>query len=85
MSAKDHRPWGWFEILATQNRFQVKRIMVSPGAALSLQSHNHRSEYWIVVEGTIRVTVDDKIQPTAHLVPSLPRWIFCRPKSLKRI
>ncbi|MDA1238275.1 MAG: cupin domain-containing protein, partial [Proteobacteria bacterium] len=59
---KDHRPWGWFEILATQNRFQVKRILVNPGAALSLQSHNHRSEHWIVVEGTIRVTVDDKIQ-----------------------
>ena len=46
----------------TQNRFQVKRILVNPGAALSLQSHNHRSEHWIVVEGTIRVTVDDKIQ-----------------------
>ena len=59
---KDHRPWGWFEILATQDRFQVKRIMVNPGAALSLQSHNHRSEHWIVVEGIIRVTVDDKIQ-----------------------
>ena len=49
VSANDHRPWGWFEILATQNRFQVKRIMVNPGAALSLQSHNHRSEHWIVV------------------------------------
>ena len=36
--------------------------MVNPGAALSLQSHNHRSEHWIVVEGTIRVTVNDKIQ-----------------------
>ena len=62
VSPKDHRPWGWFEILATQSRFQVKRIFVNPGAALSLQSHNHRSEHWIVVEGTIRVTVDDKIQ-----------------------
>jgi len=62
VSLKDHRPWGWFEILAMQNRFQVKRILVNPGAALSLQSHNHRSEHWIVVEGTIRVTVDDKIQ-----------------------
>ena len=62
VSPKDHRPWGWFEILATQGRFQVKRIFVNPGAALSLQSHNHRSEHWIVVEGTIRVTVNDKIQ-----------------------
>ncbi|MDB4229138.1 mannose-1-phosphate guanylyltransferase/mannose-6-phosphate isomerase [Paracoccaceae bacterium] len=62
VSSKDHRPWGWFEILATQSRFQVKRILVNPGAALSLQSHNHRSEHWIVVEGTIRVTVNDEIQ-----------------------
>jgi len=62
LSTKDHRPWGWFEILATQGRFQVKRIFVNPGAALSLQSHNHRSEHWIVVEGTIKVTVDNNIQ-----------------------
>ena len=62
MSPKDHRPWGWFEILAAQNQFKVKRILVNPGAALSLQSHNHRSEHWVVAEGTDRVTVDDKIQ-----------------------
>lgn len=54
----DHRPWGWFETLALANRFQVKRIVVKPGAALSLQSHVHRSEHWIVVSGTARVTVD---------------------------
>ena len=62
VSQKDHRPWGWFEILATQGRFKVKRIFVKPGAALSLQSHKHRSEHWIVVEGKIKVTVNDKIQ-----------------------
>jgi mannose-1-phosphate guanylyltransferase / mannose-6-phosphate isomerase len=55
---KDHRPWGWFESLAVGPRFQVKRIHVHPGAALSLQSHFHRSEHWIVVEGTAKVTVD---------------------------
>ena len=49
---KDHRPWGWFESLALGDRFQAKRICVKPGAALSLQSHQHRSEHWIVVEGT---------------------------------
>ena len=59
---KDHRPWGWFESLALGERFQVKRICVKPGAALSLQSHNHRSEHWIVVAGTAKVTIDDKIQ-----------------------
>ena len=59
---KDHRPWGWFESLALGERFQVKRIRVKPGAALSLQSHNHRSEHWIVVEGTAKVTIDDEVK-----------------------
>jgi len=58
---KDHRPWGWFESLVIGNRFQVKRIHVHQGAALSLQSHVHRAEHWIVVEGTARVTVDDTV------------------------
>ena len=55
---KDHRPWGWFESLTLSDRFQVKRILVNPGAALSLQSHHHRSEHWIVVEGTAKVTIN---------------------------
>ncbi|MDX1779850.1 MAG: mannose-1-phosphate guanylyltransferase/mannose-6-phosphate isomerase [Thalassovita sp.] len=55
---KDHRPWGWFESLVVGDRFQVKRIHVHPGAALSLQSHHHRAEHWIVVQGTAQVTVD---------------------------
>ncbi len=56
----DHRPWGWFESLVVGDRFQVKRIHVHPGAALSLQSHHHRSEHWIVVEGTAKVTIDQE-------------------------
>ena len=59
---KDHRPWGWFESLVVGGRFQVKRILVHPGASLSLQSHVHRSEHWIVVEGTARVTLEDEIK-----------------------
>jgi len=59
---RDHRPWGWFESLAVGNRFQVKRIHVHPGAALSLQSHHHRAEHWIVVEGTARITIDDSVE-----------------------
>ena len=59
---KDHRPWGWFESLVVGGRFQVKRILVHPGASLSLQSHFHRSEHWIVVEGTARVTVDEEVR-----------------------
>jgi mannose-1-phosphate guanylyltransferase / mannose-6-phosphate isomerase len=58
---KDHRPWGWFEQLALGDRFQVKRIVVNAGAALSLQSHHHRSEHWIVVQGTAKVTLGDKV------------------------
>lgn len=59
---RDHRPWGWFESLVVGKRFQVKRIVVHPGAALSLQSHHHRAEHWIVVEGTARVTVDAEVR-----------------------
>jgi mannose-1-phosphate guanylyltransferase/mannose-1-phosphate guanylyltransferase/mannose-6-phosphate isomerase len=58
----DHRPWGWFETLILADRFQVKRIHVHPGAALSLQSHHHRSEHWIVVQGTARVTVGEEVK-----------------------
>ncbi|NNK17428.1 MAG: mannose-1-phosphate guanylyltransferase/mannose-6-phosphate isomerase [Sulfitobacter sp.] len=56
---KDHRPWGFFETLILSESFQVKRIVVNPGAALSLQSHKHRSEHWIVVVGTAKVTVGE--------------------------
>lgn len=58
---KDHRPWGWYESLVVGTRFQVKRITVVPGGSLSLQSHFHRAEHWIIVEGTARVTVDDEV------------------------
>lgn len=57
---RDYRPWGWYESLAIGGRFQVKRIVVNPGAALSLQSHQHRSEHWVVVEGTAHVTIGDE-------------------------
>jgi mannose-1-phosphate guanylyltransferase/mannose-1-phosphate guanylyltransferase/mannose-6-phosphate isomerase len=59
---RDHRPWGWFETLVLAERFQVKRIVVHPGASLSLQSHVHRSEHWIVVAGTAKVTVNETVQ-----------------------
>ena len=59
--ARDHRPWGYFETLALSDRFQVKRIVVKPGAALSLQSHVHRAEHWVVVSGTAKVTINDEV------------------------
>ena len=58
----DYRPWGSFESLAIDDRFQVKRIIVEPKQCLSLQSHNHRSEHWIVVKGTAKVVLDDEIK-----------------------
>ena len=57
-----HRPWGWYETLCLDTRFQVKRIMVKPGGVLSLQSHRHRSEHWIVVAGTAEVTIGDEVK-----------------------
>lgn len=54
-----HRPWGSYRTLSIGERFQVKEIVVSPGASLSLQSHRHRAEHWVVVDGTAWVTRDD--------------------------
>ena len=53
---KVYRPWGWYDSIDSGARFQVKRIVVSPGASLSLQMHHHRAEHWIVVSGTALVT-----------------------------
>ncbi|MBP9909730.1 MAG: mannose-1-phosphate guanylyltransferase/mannose-6-phosphate isomerase [Rubrivivax sp.] len=58
---KVHRPWGWYDGIDQGPRHQVKRILVKPGASLSLQMHHHRAEHWIVVTGTAEVTVGDKV------------------------
>jgi mannose-1-phosphate guanylyltransferase/mannose-6-phosphate isomerase len=58
---KVHRPWGWYDSIDSGPRFQVKRIMVKPGASLSLQMHYHRAEHWIVVTGTAEITNGDKV------------------------
>jgi mannose-1-phosphate guanylyltransferase / mannose-6-phosphate isomerase len=55
------RPWGWYDSIDAGPRFQVKRIMVKPGASLSLQMHHHRAEHWIVVSGTAEVTNGDQV------------------------
>ena len=54
------RPWGSYDSVDEGDRFQVKRIVVNPGAQLSLQMHHHRAEHWIVVQGTARVTRGDE-------------------------
>jgi len=56
-----YRPWGAYTVLEIADRFQVKKITVRPGAALSLQMHHHRAEHWVVVQGTARVTRDDEV------------------------
>ena len=58
---KVHRPWGWYDSIDHGPRFQVKRIMVKPGASLSLQMHHHRAEHWIVVSGTAEVTNGEQV------------------------
>ncbi len=58
---KVHRPWGWYDGIDSGPRHQVKRILVKPGASLSLQMHHHRAEHWIVVSGTAEVTNGDKV------------------------
>lgn len=64
--ASDHermyRPWGWYQTLELQDRFQVKRIVVYPGGRLSLQKHFHRAEHWVVVRGAAQVTVGERVE-----------------------
>jgi mannose-1-phosphate guanylyltransferase / mannose-6-phosphate isomerase len=56
-----YRPWGYYESVDAGERFQVKRLMVKPGARLSLQMHHHRAEHWVVVTGTAKVTRGDTV------------------------
>ena len=60
MNSTVQKPWGYFEILKSGKNFLVKKIFVKPGGMLSLQSHEHRSEHWIVAQGVVEVTLDDK-------------------------
>jgi len=56
-----YRPWGWYESIDQGPRFQVKRLMVAPGARMSLQYHQHRAEHWVVVRGVAEVSCDDRV------------------------
>ncbi|HEX2826093.1 MAG TPA: mannose-1-phosphate guanylyltransferase/mannose-6-phosphate isomerase [Burkholderiales bacterium] len=58
---KVYRPWGWYDTIDLGPRFQVKRIVVTPGASLSLQMHHHRAEHWVVVTGTAQVTRGEEV------------------------
>jgi mannose-1-phosphate guanylyltransferase / mannose-6-phosphate isomerase len=58
-----YRPWGYYQCIDTGGRYQVKRIVVKPGARLSLQKHFHRAEHWVVVKGTAEVAVNGDVRP----------------------
>jgi mannose-1-phosphate guanylyltransferase / mannose-6-phosphate isomerase len=60
--ARHYRPWGYYQSLDVGEAHQVKRIVVNPGARLSLQKHHHRAEHWTVVAGTVEVTVDESVR-----------------------
>ena len=56
------RPWGAFFVLEDSDQAKVKRLVVNPGQRLSLQSHKHRDEHWVVVQGVAEVTLDERVQ-----------------------
>jgi len=56
-----YRPWGEYTVLEEGERYKIKKIVVKPGAKLSLQMHYHRSEHWVVVKGTAKVTIGEKV------------------------
>jgi|FLOH01.1.fsa_nt_gi mannose-1-phosphate guanylyltransferase len=58
---KVFRPWGYYDSIDADDGFQVKRILVNPGAKLSLQKHQHRAEHWVVVKGIAKITCGDKV------------------------
>lgn len=64
--SRTHRPWGWFETLAEGADYRVKRLFLNPGRRISLQRHGHRSEHWVVVNGSGSLTCDE------HTIPAAP-------------
>ena len=59
------RPWGTYEVLTESDGYKVKRITVAPGGRLALQSHQHRSEHWVIVAGIATVTVGENVREVA--------------------
>ena len=55
-----YRPWGYYTILEEGPRYKIKRLVVNPGARLSLQMHHHRSEHWVVVRGTAKIQIGEE-------------------------
>ena len=66
----DNRPWGSWHVIDVETGYKVKRIHVNPGSRLSLQTHEHRSEHWVVIQGVATATVDEETRrvPTGETV-----------------
>lgn len=60
-SVTSYRPWGSYTVIDRGENYQIKKIIVNPGESLSLQLHYHRSEHWVVIKGTAKVTIDDRV------------------------
>jgi len=76
MNYKEERPWGSFEILHEEDQMKVKRIIVKPGKRLSLQSHKHRSENWVILQGEAIVTLnDDEISRSPNQAIYIPAQV----------
>jgi mannose-1-phosphate guanylyltransferase / mannose-6-phosphate isomerase len=74
---RSYRPWGYYETLSLASRFQVKLLHVSPGGKLSMQMHHHRSEHWIVVQGTAKVvvgTVENLVRENESVYINATEW-----------
>ena len=80
MNSKVDKPWGSYEILKSGKNYLVKKIYVKPGGVLSLQSHENRSEHWIIAVGTAEVTLDGQISNLKE-----NENIFIPKKSIHRI
>lgn len=65
-SNRTDRPWGSFFVLQDTEYVKVKRLLVNPGQRLSLQSHKHRDEHWVVIKGIAQVTLDEKVSEYSY-------------------
>jgi len=80
---KEHRPWGYYEVLSDEPSHKVKRLVVSPGKRLSLQRHSNRAEHWYVVSGEAVVTIDRENRPMkGGESVDIPRGILHRIKNM---
>ncbi len=82
---KDIRPWGSWEVLEVGDNYIVKKIIVTPNQILSLQSHQHRSEHWIIVEGTAEVTYGEKLDNLLKTTLKSNESIFLKQGIIHRI